>query len=141
MGIAVAGSMSCAFKNDHLHSVLVLQDCKLTAFGRLGHIAVCSIMQFCYLTNTTKLRRGFLGLGMTTTAPMKLLMAVIFAYGYKQALCAVRGQEEADCASIPHFEAKVRCSHETPTSSCSLVTAANGLLQGACAPASIQNNV
>ena len=98
-------------------------------------------MQLCCLPNTTKSEEGFLGLGMTITTPMKLLMAVIFAYGYKQALCAVRGQEEADCASIPHLEAKVRCGHETPTSSCSLVTAPNGLLQGACAPASIQNNV
>ena len=53
-------------------------------------------MQLCYLTNTTKSEEGFLGLGMTITAPMKLLMAVIFAYGYKQALCAVRGQEEVD---------------------------------------------
>ena len=129
--------MSCESKNDHLHSVMLLQDCKLTAFGRLRHVAVCSIMQFCYMTNITNLRRAFLVFGMTITAPMKLLMPVNFAYGYKQALCAVRGQEEADCASIPPFEAKVRCSHETPTSSCSLVTAANGLLQGACAPASI----
>lgn len=108
MCIAVAGSMSCESKNDHLHSVMLLQDCKLTAFGRLRHIAGCSIMHLCYLTNTTKSEEGFLGLGMTITAPMKLLMAVIFAYGYKQALCAVRGQEEADCASIPHLEAKVQ---------------------------------
>ena len=136
MCIAVAGSMSCKFKNDHLNSVLVLQECKLTAFDRLGHIAVCSTMQFCDLTNTTN-EEGFFGLGMTILVPMKLLMAVIFAYDYKSALCAVRGQEKADCASIPHFEAKVRCSHKTPTSSCSLVTAANGLLQGACAPASM----